>query len=110
MRKTKKTRKHFEPGEIVYYMSTGDPRVIDWYEVRISHYDELTDQYVFLIDWEDDDGKQQSFCTFHSPDKLFKTKEELFHACETYCREREAYWQGKAVEFSKLLIEERKEK
>ena len=106
----KKNSKSFKPGETVYFMSTGDPRVIDWYEGMIDHYDAPTDQYIFHIEGQDEIGKSCRFCTFHSPDKLFKTKEELFHACETYCREREAYWQGKAVEFSKLFIEERKGK
>lgn len=108
MRKTKKTRKHFEPGEIVYEMSTGDPRVIDWFTGRIDHYDEVTNQYIFVIEGEGGEGTSWRFCTFQSPDKLFKTKEELFRACETYCRERAAYWQGKAVEFSELLLEEKK--
>ena len=106
----KKNSKSFEPGEIVYFMSTGNSRSIAWHEGRIDHYDTPTDQYALLIDAIDKDGKRWHFSTLHSPDKLFKTKEELFHSCETYCREREAYWQGKAVEFSKLFIEEIKEK
>lgn len=90
----------FNPGDKAYFMSLDSLNSsIDWFEVKIDHYDPVTGRYCIMLE-KGSDGKNCHLVTYQYVETLFKTKQELFHACESYCRLRAVYWQDKAVWFN----------